>query len=545
MECEARVAAMNSVRRQWGRARFASQTLAAPALLALLALLTTSGNARLAAQSPETVQRIQQLLESGDTASAQAVLTQAWRESPDRAGLYNLQGVINAQEGDFASAEANFRKAIKLAPDLEGAYLNLGRLYQEHISKDVAARDKALGVYDSLLRFSPNQVEANYQSAVLLMQKGLYPASVNRLNKLPAEAQNRAQALSVKCGDNAGLGQDEKAEQAAKQMLGSTDLAEADVTSILPILSKRKNNALAATLLEGLKARQLASFDSLQSLGLLYKSMGRLAEARQTLEAAAQLQPGSVPNLLNLARVADEQKDYTGALGYLAHARELEPNNAAIHFFWGIVCIEQDLAEEAYQALKKAVTLDPRNAYYNYALGAVVMERENGSESIPYFQKYCELKPHDPRGRLALASAYFNSYENAKAEEVLKAISNNPQTAAGAHYYLGRIANRKGDYAEAIRELQRALEVHPDFADAYAELGLVHLKQAQYPQAEEALLRALKLNPDSYLANLNLMVLYQRTKSAKADEQAKRFEEIKKERASRAQDLLRAIEVEP
>ena len=536
---------MSNVRRQWERARFASQTLAAPSLLALLALLTTSGNARPAAQSPETVQRIQQLLESGDTAGAQALLTQAWRESPDRAGLYNLQGVINAQEGDFASAEANFRKAIKLAPDLEGAYLNLGRLYQEHISKDVAAREKALGVYDSLLRFSPNQVEANYQSAVLLMQKGLYPASLNRLNKLPAEAQNRAQALSVKCGDNAGLGQDEKAEQAAKQMLGSADLAEANVTSILPILANRKNHALAATLLEGLKARQLASFDSLESLGLLYKSMGRLAEARQTLEAAAPLQPGSVPNLLNLARVADEQKDYTGALGYLAHAREIEPNNAAIHFFWGIVCIEQDLAEEAYQALKKAVTLDPRNAYYNYALGAVAMERENGSESIPYFQKYCELKPHDPRGRLALASAYFNSYENEKAEEILTAISNNPQTAAGAHYYLGRIANRKGDYAEAIRQLRMALKVHPDFADAYAELGLVHLKQAQYPQSEEALLKALNLKPDSYLANLNLMVLYQRTKSPKADEQAKRFEQIKKQRARRAQDLLRSIQVEP
>ena len=173
------------------------------------------------------------------------------------------------------------------------------------------------------------------------------------------------------------------------------------------------------------------------------------------------------------------------------------------------------------------------------------MERENGSESIPYFQKYCEAQLYDPRGRLALASAYFNSYENEKAEEILKAISNNPQTAAGAHYYLGRIANRKGDYAEAIRELQMALKFHPDFADAYAELGLVHLKQAQYPQAEEALLRALKLNPDSYLANLNLMVLYQRTKSPKADEQAKRFEQIKQERARRAQDLLRSIAVEP
>jgi len=78
-------------------------------------------------------------------------------------------------------------------------------------------RDKALGVYDALLRFAPNHVEANYQSALLLMQKGLYRASLNHLARLPAEAQNHSQALSVQCGDYAGLGQGDKAEQAASR----------------------------------------------------------------------------------------------------------------------------------------------------------------------------------------------------------------------------------------------------------------------------------------------------------------------------------------
>jgi tetratricopeptide (TPR) repeat protein len=210
-----------------------------------------------------------------------------------------------------------------------------------------------------------------------------------------------------------------------------------------------------------------------------------------------------------------------------------------------MVCVEENLAEEAYQALKKAVSLDPNNAYYNYALGAVASQREDASESIPYFQKYCELKPRDPRGRLALGSAYFNSYDTEKAEKVLETVSNDPETAAGAHYYLGRIANRKGDYAEAIRQLEVALKAHPDYADAYAELGLVHLKQKEYPQAEEALQKALKFRPDSYTANLNLMILYQRIGSPRAEEQAKRVEQVKKERAQRAKELLRAIRVEP
>jgi tetratricopeptide (TPR) repeat protein len=280
-------------------------------------------------------------------------------------------------------------------------------------------------------------------------------------------------------------------------------------------------------------------------LGLLYKSAGQLSEARRTLEAAGQYQPNSIPNLIDLAQVAAAQKDYTGALGYLAHARDLEPNNAAVHFLWGMTCVEQNLAEEAYQALKKAVTLDPNNAYYNYAMGAVASQREDASEAIPYFRKYCELRPHDPRGRLALGSAYFSSYDMEKAKKVLTTLVNDPETTAGAHYFLGRIANRRGDYAEATRQLQMALKAYPSYADAYAELGLVHLKQKDYPQAEEALQKALELSPDSYTANLNLMILYQRTGSPRADEQAKRFEEIKNERAQRAKEFLRAIRVEP
>lgn len=108
-----------------------------------------------------------------------------------------------------------------------------------------------------------------------------------------------------------------------------------------------------------------------------------------------------------------------------------------------MVCVEHDLAEEAYQALKKAVALNPHNAYYNYALGVVTMQRQDASESIPYLKKYCELKPHDARGRLALGAAYFNSRDDESAEKVLSAIARDPQMIAEANFYLGRIANRQ------------------------------------------------------------------------------------------------------
>jgi len=177
-------------------------------------------------------------------------------------------------------------------------------------------------------------------------------------------------------------------------------------------------------------------------------------------------------------------------------------------------------------------------------MGVVTMQRANAGESIPYLQKYCRLKPHDPHGRLALGAAYFNSKEEEQAEKVLSGW-NDSQTAAVANFYLARIADHQGRHSEAIHDLELAIKARPRYADAYAELGIIYLMQREYPQAEKALHAALKLDPDNYLGNLNLKILYKRTNNPKAEEQEKRFEQVKQEEAQQAREFMRMIEVRP
>jgi len=173
------------------------------------------------------------------------------------------------------------------------------------------------------------------------------------------------------------------------------------------------------------------------------------------------------------------------------------------------------------------------------------VQHGDAKESLAYFQKYCELRPDEARGRLALGAAYFGSGDDKNARPLLSTVLQYPETAAVAHYYMGRIANHEGDVPTAIRELRLALQASPSYADAYAELGLIHMKQKDYAQAEKALQRALKANPDSYTANLNLLVLYQRTKDPRAEAQAKRFDEVRERRAQKAQESFWSIEARP
>lgn len=491
----------------------------------------------------EALRQIQQLVVQGNLAEAERQLAEARLQYPKDGAFCDLLGVVKAEKGDYGSAESNFLKAIELDPLLTGAYFNLGHLYQQNAAVDHAASQKAPAVYGQLLKVQPGNPEAHYQLAVLLERRRAFRASLDHLTKLPAADQERAQALSVRCADFAGLGDPERASAAADRLLNSPDLTAADIVSILPVLEASHPAQVERRLLEGALRRQLAGVDLLLPLGRLYERQGRLDEARTTLEKAEQAGPRSVDTLMELARIAEQQNDHKGALGYLAHARELEPENAAVHFSFGMVSLQENLLEEAYKSLQQAVTLAPNNADYNYALGTVAQRRADPSEAVPFFKRYCALQPGDPRGRLQLGITYFYAHQDQSAEKELQEATEHRETAAAAHFFLGRIANQKGRPAEALLELQRALAIKANYADPYAEEGIIYMKQKDYTAAEKALLNALAIEPDHYAANLNLMMLYQRTADARAGEQAQRFEEVKKKRAETAKLSLRSIEI--
>jgi tetratricopeptide (TPR) repeat protein len=493
----------------------------------------------------ELLMHIKETIARQDVVGARRQLESALKTYPEECRLYNFLGVVEAQDGKDAQAETAFRRAVQLQPGFTGAWLNLGRLYQENRAHDPKGAEKALGAYESVLKFEPANTEANYQAALLLQLRGFFRPSLTHLARMPADAQARPQALAVRLADLAGLGDNSQAEAVARRLIACPDLAEADVLSVLPTVEARGQQAIETKLLETLSSRSLASPDSLHRLAALYEQRKKFAQSRGLLEQASAAKPLSVPLLLDLARLAYLQQDFTGALGYLAHARDLEPSTAAIHFFFGMVSVELDLPLEARKSLLEAVRLDPENPWNNYAMGAVVAQGKDPGEAVPYLEKFCMLRPDDPRGRFALGVAWYEAKEYESAKRELAKIADKPETASGAHYFLGRIAVLDENLSLAAEELQKAISANPKYANAWAELGLVYMRQKDYEQSRKALDRALVLEPKGFQPNLNLLMLYQRTRDPRTPDQQRRFREIQKTREEKAKSLFRIIEVQP
>ncbi len=342
----------------------------------------------------QTILEIQELIVRGDLAGARKSLDEAARRHPAEAGFDNLLGIVEAQENHFPAAAESFKRAIAKNPQFTNAYLNLGRLYQEHSSSDGQGDPQglqhALETYQSVLRYDPGNKEANYQGARLLVLKGDCKASLDHLSRLAAEFRDTAQSLSISCGAYACLGDRQHAEEAASKLSSHPDYSEADARLATSILSRSGRDDLSLMLYEALLKRQRLAPESMRQLGLTYERTGRLKEARAALEDSMRGAQSTAATLVDLARIARNQKDYEGALGYLAHARELEPANAAIHHFFGLVCVDLNLLAEARNAFEQAVKLEPENASYNFAMGAASAFRHDPGEAIPYFQKYLQ-----------------------------------------------------------------------------------------------------------------------------------------------------------
>ena len=178
--------------------------------------------------------------------------------------------------------------------------------------------------------------------------------------------------------------------------------------------------------------------------------------------------------------------------------------------------------------------------------------------------------------RLALHSHRAGDY--ATAEASYRALLQRNELDPQVHNNLGLLYRDKGQTAEAIRELQRAVIINPDYgtarnnlgvvlmsaarldeaaselrrvlaqdprnADAAVNLALVDKAAGRPEQAKEALLRALTIAPDNAPAHFNLAALYEQSGDyARAIEHYRSFLEYAgAEHASRTTDARARLE---
>lgn len=236
-------------------------------------------------------------------------------------------------------------------------------------------------------------------------------------------------------------------------------------------------------------------------------------------EALMLYQEGNVlPAIDLLNQVITERKNLANAYVHLTE----------IHFR------EKNL-DKAFDILEKGFAANPQS-YQLFSKYVNILARSGRYvEVIELFRDhYLKEIDHDPRIWNLLAMAYLNSGNSDNAKKALEqAMSLDPRLPL-THYNYGKLYARlafeiqeRGAVAKSLDCYKQAIELDPEFADAYIDLGVAYLKVGEEEGGIFCFERALEIQPNSPLAVFNLGLAH--LNSGNKSEALKHFTRYKKD----------------
>jgi tetratricopeptide (TPR) repeat protein len=158
-----------------------------------------------------------------------------------------------------------------------------------------------------------------------------------------------------------------------------------------------------------------------------------------------------------------ESDDVQGAIASLQKATEIAPRFPEAWNHLGTIAYTTRRYEDAERYFRSALEQDP-DAYDPLVnLGGTLIALRRLEESLTLNQRAVRLKPEDPLAHSQLGMSYYHLEQYAQAEEQLRlAKSLDPGHFTFPQLLLASIYARRNERAEAIRELEDFLKLHPD-----------------------------------------------------------------------------------
>lgn len=151
--------------------------------------------------------------------------------------------------------------------------------------------------------------------------------------------------------------------------------------------------------------------------------------------------------------------------------------------------------ELAHQVYARAQALAPKTFEWHY-LDAVVLQRlARHGEAAARLRAALDAAPDFKPARIKLADALFDAGAVEESRRVYEALAADPATEPMGVYGLGRIAAAEKRHEEAVRHLERAVELVPSWGSAHYALALSYRALGRRDAAERALERHASYGP--------------------------------------------------
>jgi Tfp pilus assembly protein PilF len=229
---------------------------------------------------------------------------------------------------------------------------------------------------------------------------------------------------------------------------------------------------------------------------------GELPQARAHLEQSVALKSDYFQSHTELANILFSLKDLPGAKAQLAKAIELGDKEPAVQY--QLAKVLQGLGETAqaqekmqvYQAMRKAES-DQALAVGKIELGDRALAAGDAAQAVAFYREALADDPNEARVAYKLSRALdkTNDLVNERIE-LERAIQLNPNLAE-AQNQLGYLSGKAGDLAQAESYYRAAVRAYPSYLVAWINLAATLADEAKWQDARQAVAHALEIDPNS------------------------------------------------
>ena len=207
---------------------------------------------------------------------------------------------------------------------------------------------------------------------------------------------------------------------------------------------------------------------------------------RDIAQAQAELDrhPRSEAAYLKLGRIFLEWNTYTPALEVFEDAAKLFPDSLLVRLGRGLALKGLQLYGEAERDLLACLKQDPKLAVAFDALASMYVQTLRPEDAERLSRQFLVSDPSDYRGYYYLAAALDGMKRDPERalESLRQSTDRNPRFAA-AHALAGKVMLGQNRAAEALTQVQCAVELRPDYSPAHLYLGNAYRKLGRQAEA--------------------------------------------------------------
>jgi tetratricopeptide (TPR) repeat protein len=485
-------------------------------------------------------QEIMSLIQSGRAKDALPLCERYCGEQPNEAAAWFLRAGVQAQLGALDEVVSCCRKAVELAPGHTGAWYNLGVALQGLRSLEASAE-----AYACAIRLNPVYVSPYINITIVLRRLGRlaealqYAYKAMRLDPTqPAILNNLGLALLDNGNVDEALKQFDKAIELDREALepllnkGLAFARKGDHASALECYQKivqRDPSNTQAWMEIGNLQRRRHEFDAAIAtylvamenspahpgvsnlVGLALIEGGRPQEAVEWIEKSLATREGSAETYNTLAGARHALGDILAAVSAFERAVDLDPRCAQAHNNLGLLLQHGGDHVHAEQRFREAHLIDPACAEYENNLGTALLAQGRCDEAIATLRS---ATGHDSGHAAAwnnLGNALLsveNYRENfSEADAAYKHAINLKPDFAEAYYHYGTCLQQQGNYEEAYRRYNDAVELRQDYIEALAGQVMLLERLGRFAEANAILQPLLSNHMDNVLVPLAFGVM--------------------------------------